>query len=141
MNVILYAAVFSFARQKFYCILMNMKPRNATEVHQEIIQARMKIAATLRRARAIKGLTQTILSERTGLSRPQISIMESGDAQEIGINKFLRLCDALGLELVPVDPADTPMPQQQQEPTTINKAEIVDEVVKRLIKRLSASFF
>jgi transcriptional regulator with XRE-family HTH domain len=52
----------------------------------------------IREARKQAGLTQGALARRLGMDRGTISKMETGSIPEIGVRKYLAVCDALGLE-------------------------------------------
>jgi transcriptional regulator with XRE-family HTH domain len=57
------------------------------------------IGAALRAARKAKGLTQQQVAEAVGLSRPTLSMLESGEVVELGVRKVMAVAQHLGLEL------------------------------------------
>ncbi|EQD53663.1 helix-turn-helix domain-containing protein [mine drainage metagenome] len=57
------------------------------------------LAPIIRTARHTRQLSQQSLADRVGLSRKSIGEFESGRHTELGLGRFLVLCDALGLEL------------------------------------------
>lgn len=61
----------------------------------DIIEIRTAVAEQ----RKAKKLTQTQLGEAANLSREMISRFEN-DAHDIGLRRLLRMCEALGLELI-----------------------------------------
>ncbi|TYB47950.1 helix-turn-helix domain-containing protein [Actinomadura chibensis] len=66
------------------------------------------IGAAIRRARRARGLTQTALAERAGLTQPAVSLLESG-ARVPPLPALERVADVLGLRVtITVEPADTP---------------------------------
>lgn len=50
-------------------------------------------------ARKNRRLTQTVLANRAGVSRPTIDLLENGRATEIGYSKLVRILLVVGLEL------------------------------------------
>ncbi|MGA9855703.1 MAG: helix-turn-helix domain-containing protein [Gammaproteobacteria bacterium] len=57
------------------------------------------LAPIIRTARYTRQLSQQSLADQTGLSRKSIGEFESGRHTELGLGRFLALCDTLGLEL------------------------------------------
>jgi transcriptional regulator with XRE-family HTH domain len=51
----------------------------------------------IREARKRAGLTQAALARRLGMDRGTISKMETGVIPEIGVRKYLAVCDSVGL--------------------------------------------
>lgn len=49
-------------------------------------------------ARKSRRLTQTVLANRAGVSRPTIDLLENSRATEIGYSKLARILAAVGLE-------------------------------------------
>lgn len=68
-----------------------------------------QLTQQIRLARQSKGLTQAALAKASGLSRVTINQIENGVVPDIGIRKFLRVLDALGLELEPATGAPRTM--------------------------------
>lgn len=62
------------------------------------------MAETIRRERAGRGWSQSVLAERADVSRPTVARVESG--QEISATRLSRIAAALGLRLalVPMSP-------------------------------------
>lgn len=58
-----------------------------------------EIGARLRAARKARGLTQTALGERAGVSRAQIDRLENGRLADVGVAALGRLLAVVGLEL------------------------------------------
>lgn len=54
--------------------------------------------AIIRAARRKAGLTQAALAKKRGMSRATLSRIEQGTIPEIGLRKYVGLCDALNLE-------------------------------------------
>ena len=63
------------------------------------------LADNVKQLRLRLGYTQTELAERAGLSQPQISNIETGDAANPRLNTIRRLAEALGV--VSIDLLDT----------------------------------
>lgn len=59
----------------------------------------IEIGAQIRAARKKNKLTQSELAKLVGMSRSRLSLLETGDAFEIGLQKILRICMVLKLEL------------------------------------------
>jgi transcriptional regulator with XRE-family HTH domain len=66
-----------------------------------------KIGNQVRDARKAQGLTQAALAAELGISRTTLSLLESGQVQDLGIRKVIRILDRLGLELT-TRPAGAP---------------------------------
>lgn len=60
------------------------------------------MGAALRKARRAKGWTQQKLESTSGVSQPQISIIERGNNKDTTADTLLRLADALKLEPGPL---------------------------------------
>ncbi len=56
------------------------------------------ISVQLARLRAVRGLTQQQLAERTGLRRDTISALERGKSRAIEFETLAQLCDALDVQ-------------------------------------------
>ena len=54
----------------------------------------------IRGARQKAGLSQADLAQRQRMSRATLSQLENGVISELGVRKFARICDLLGLEVV-----------------------------------------
>ena len=59
-----------------------------------------EIGAQIREARKKSNLSQAELAKLASMSRSRLSMLETGDAFEIGLHKILRICMILKLELV-----------------------------------------
>jgi transcriptional regulator with XRE-family HTH domain len=67
-----------------------------------------ELGAEVARVRKEKRLSQTDLARASGLSRQSISLLERGTGADLGMQKLIRVLDALGLEIV-VRPAGHPV--------------------------------
>ena len=54
----------------------------------------------IRNARREAGLSQADLAKRLHMSRATLSQLENGVISELGVRKFARVCDVLGLEVI-----------------------------------------
>lgn len=59
-----------------------------------------EVGQLVRNARKKAKLTQTQLQELSGVNRVRISLLESGEIEELGFTKVMSLLRALGLDLV-----------------------------------------
>jgi transcriptional regulator with XRE-family HTH domain len=59
----------------------------------------IEIGAVVKATRKQKGLSQTKLAERSGVSRARIDALENTRIAEIGFKHLLRLMNSLGLDL------------------------------------------
>ena len=57
------------------------------------------VGERVRAARKAKGLTQTEVAERAGVSRARLDALENGRPSDIGFNNVVRMLHAVGLEL------------------------------------------
>lgn len=60
----------------------------------------IELGQELANARKKHKLTQANLAKLAGIGRATLSQIECGTINEIGINKIIRLCDLLSLELI-----------------------------------------
>jgi DNA-binding XRE family transcriptional regulator len=65
-------------------------------------ESKQHIGQLIRKARAIKGLTQKMLAEEAGVNQSAISMMEQGKPQSLSDAKLVRLGEVLGLDLLPL---------------------------------------
>ena len=63
----------------------------------------------VRRARRQQSLTQSALAARSGTSRATIARVEAGSARDIRVNTIVRVCEALGLDVVAAPPGAEPV--------------------------------
>ena len=56
------------------------------------------VARILRQERERRGISMTVLGERSGLSQQMVSYVER-DMRNPSLDTLLRMCDALGIEL------------------------------------------
>lgn len=61
------------------------------------IQRARRLGVVLRKLREEQGITAARLANASGLSRSYLTYLESGKFAEVGLDKFSRLIDALGL--------------------------------------------
>ena len=64
----------------------------------EVIEIKDAIIKAFIKARKLSGLTQKQLSEKTGITQPDISKLENGNANP-SIRTLIRLADAMGMKL------------------------------------------
>ncbi|KGD88041.1 XRE family transcriptional regulator [Achromobacter sp. RTa] len=64
----------------------------------QVLVTATQLGAELQAARKVKGLTQSALAERIGLSQSRVSHLEL-NAHELSVEQLLAWCAALGLEL------------------------------------------
>ena len=62
----------------------------------------LRLGHSIRVAREACGLSQAELSERAGVSRPTISLLENGLVSDLGVRKVAAIADVLGLTLYDV---------------------------------------
>ncbi|MBR1437894.1 MAG: helix-turn-helix transcriptional regulator [Synergistaceae bacterium] len=71
---------------------------NDFRIEYEAIELEEQLSHAIKSARETKGLTQQQLSERTGLTLPEITSIENGNANT-SLSKLQRLVNGLGLRL------------------------------------------
>lgn len=59
----------------------------------------IEIGLAIREARKSAGISQAELAKSLGMTQATISILESGQVEEIGIRKVMRVMDRVGLTL------------------------------------------
>lgn len=59
-----------------------------------------EVGQLVRRARKKAGLSQAQLQDLSGVNRVRISLLESGEIEELGFTKVMSLLRALGLDFV-----------------------------------------
>jgi len=57
------------------------------------------LGSEIRKARQTRGMTQAELASASGISRPTLSLLESGLVPDLGVRKVLAVLDRLGLDL------------------------------------------
>lgn len=72
----------------------------------------IELGLALADARKKHKLTQANLAQLAGIGRATLSQIECGTINEIGINKIIRLCELLSLELVITHKSTRPTLQQ-----------------------------
>lgn len=73
----------------------------------------MTLAANIKKAREIKGLSQVQLAKLVGVSQTTISEIENGKSADIGYRVLFGLADALGVEALSLTQDDAPTPTQR----------------------------
>lgn len=71
-----------------------------------------ELGNTLAIARKKRKLTQENLAQQARIGRVTLSQIENGIVNEIGVNKIIRLCELLGLELTIKEKNTRPTLQQ-----------------------------
>lgn len=63
------------------------------------VRSAAEAGSIVRRIREEKGISRAALSEETGIGTRTLYALEIGEAKNFGLEKYLRLLDALGLEM------------------------------------------
>lgn len=72
----------------------------------------IELGALIKQARKSQNMTQTDLASLHEISRSTLSGVENGIAPNVGLQKFMALCDSLGLELTVQRRSERPTLQQ-----------------------------